>query len=176
MRGLITQKRNPQHHKGSLSNICIEIINLDRRGLPFAEKELKEAILYILHIFKIKKAQIDLCFVDNKLMRKLNYAYLKKNCPTDVLAFDLSNFPDDLTAEVFVSQAVAKKQARLYNNSLKAEVLLYVIHGILHLLGFKHYSKKDKTVMLKRQKKIFDAISSRFFFHKKLKINDYGIK
>jgi probable rRNA maturation factor len=83
----------------------------------------------------INKA-VSLNFIDDRLMKKLNRKYRKKNKTTDVLSFNLNE--EGMLGEVYISIPQAKRQAKEYNCSLDRELVRLTEHGILHLLGYTH--------------------------------------
>ena len=80
-------------------------------------------------------------------MRALNREYHRTDLPTDVLAFDYG----DRRADIIISLDTARKNSRLYKTKLKNEVMLYVIHGILHLAGYGDLNLKERKKMSKKQ-------------------------
>ncbi len=108
-------------------------------------------------------SEIDLIFVNNKYIKKLNKKYLKRNRITDVIAFNYNKgikFPnqDRLFGEIFVSIEQARKQAKLYNHSFDKEIAILVIHGILHLLGWNDRTKNQRKKMEEKIKKLLTNI------------------
>jgi len=75
-------------------------------------------------------------------MRALNKKYLKHDYVTDVLAFELTE-----ESEIVVCPLVARANAKRYRTSTAREIILYVIHGILHLAGYDDHNAKDKMQM-----------------------------
>jgi probable rRNA maturation factor len=98
---------------------------------------------------KLRRGRITVCLVDNKQMRKFNLQYLRQARPTDVLAFDLGSG----VADIIVSTETAISNARTFKTSALYEILLYVAHGLLHVLGYD-----DKTL---RQRKVIDNKAER---------------
>lgn len=96
----------------------------------------------------------DYCFsvllVSDAQIKKLNKTYCKKNHPTDVLSFD--------TGDIIISTETAKRNAKIYNNTLEKELALYVIHGILHLIGYDDTSKSKAKIMQQKQEEILKTI------------------
>ncbi len=80
-------------------------------------------------------------------MRSLNRRYHRTDLPTDVLAFDYG----DRRADIIISLDTAKRNSRLYKTSFRDEVLLYVIHGILHLAGDSDLDPRSREKMFKKQ-------------------------
>ena len=84
---------------------------------------------------------LNLIFVDNRYQQRLNRKFLKKNRPTNVLAFPGEA---DFLGEIYVSREFAKKEAAACRIDLKTEIDRLVIHGLLHLLGYTHSAMKKR--------------------------------
>ncbi|MCK5534519.1 rRNA maturation RNase YbeY [bacterium] len=105
---------------------------------------------------KVKKnTEMNIVFVDNKYIKKLNKKYLNRNCPTDVISFLIGE--GDMFGDVFISVERAKKQAKEQNCPLKEELTLLVVHGVLHLLGYDHMTKKENLIMRRKESNILQA-------------------
>lgn len=91
---------------------------------------------------KLRTKLINIIFVDDKYIKKLNKRYLGRNRPTDVLAFPIN---EDIWAEIYISKDRARIQAQELNISTKQEICNLIRHGILHLLGFSHQEMENKT-------------------------------
>lgn len=131
-----------------MSKIIFEINNLTRGKIDkgFLEKIGKKAF----KILKIKISEISLVIVGKGRIRELNKKYRKKNKVTDVLTFDYG--------EIFICLPQAKRQAKRLGHSLKKELGILLIHGILHLAGYKDETKKDFDKTTKKQNEIWQKI------------------
>jgi len=120
----------------------------------FLEKEEKEKILRTVEkILKDKKrdAEISITFVSDKYIKALNKKYRGIDLPTDVLSFNLS---DDkyIIGDIYIGKEIAKKQAKEFGHFLWDEILLLIIHGVLHLLGYVHNTPKASQEMREEEK------------------------
>ncbi len=94
------------------------------------------------------------------MIRILNRDYRKKDKPTDVLSFIYGEGNPDVGdenfyGEIIICPAVAKKQAKLYNNDLNMELKRLLVHGFLHLLGYDHeISAEAEKEMFKKQEEL----------------------
>jgi probable rRNA maturation factor len=90
-------------------------------------------------------------------VRELNKKYRQEDCLTDVLSFSMNEkLPDGFYAgDILICRTLAEKQARENNHSVQKELLLLMIHGLLHLHGLDH--EKDKGEMLALQRQLFDG-------------------
>ena len=91
--------------------------------------------------------EITLCFVNDAKITELNAKYLKQNLPTDVLAFDV-------TGDIVISTDTAIRNAALFKTSPVYEMYLYVIHGVLHLLGYDDNNVLGRNLMNNKAKLI----------------------
>jgi probable rRNA maturation factor len=137
--------------------VKITINNLQNK-LPIPEAGIKNLIRRILKGEKIKKSgYINICFTDNKLIKKLNARFLNTPRATDVIAFNLSNKTSTaLLADIAISTESAISNSRSFKNSPAKELLLYVAHGILHILGFDDHSNTQIRLMRKKEKEYVD--------------------
>jgi len=128
----------------------IEINKLvsDKIGFKFLEKFAKK----VLKLIKLDIPELSVAVVDDKKMIALNKQYKKHNYTTDVLAFDYG--------EMIICLDQAKRQAKELKHSLKEELEILLIHGILHLSGYDDGTKKDFNKMKIKQEGIWQKIKS----------------
>ena len=136
----------------------IEITN-SQRIKRINLKELKTFLKKIFSLLNISQKRISILFCDNKEIKKLNKKFFNKAQATDVIAFSLQDeFEKDYLGEVIVSVEQAVKISAEYGNTWKKELLLYLVHGILHLLGYDDIKKADRLKMEKKQQQILNKI------------------
>ena len=85
------------------------------------------------------KGSINLVLITDQEIRRLNREFRGKDKPTDVLAFSMGE--DGVLGDIAISTETAKKNAKRYGVSYRAELKRLVIHGVLHLLGYDHGRK-----------------------------------
>jgi len=133
--------------------------NLNKK-FRFNSPSLKRLAERILEKEKTKAA-VNLIFVNDSYMKKLNSKFRGKNKTTDVLSFPLeSDLKGDspFLGEVYVSSEQAKRQAREYQVSFQKELQRLVAHGVLHLLGYDHKTKKEASEMKKKEEKFLNLL------------------
>lgn len=121
--------------------------NNDQQTQPVDETRLLAAIRRILTDAEITAGEISLAIVDDSRMHELNRQFLQHDYPTDVLSFVLDEEPGFLEGEVIVSADYAAREAVRYGWSTDDELLLYVIHGTLHLVGYDDLNPAAKREM-----------------------------
>ena len=84
----------------------------------------------------------------------LNRQYRHKDKPTDVLSFPLADeVQPSLLGDVVISIETAARQARRRRHSLREEVQILLIHGILHLLGYDHEVSRGEAIRMHRKER-----------------------
>lgn len=99
----------------------------------------------------------DVNIVDTKQIRKINKKYRKIDKATDVISFanrDEQTIFVPLLGEIYICLDVAKAQAKEYKHSLQRELIFLFTHGLLHLLGYDHMTKKEEKIMMALSNKI----------------------
>jgi probable rRNA maturation factor len=114
---------------------------------PVDEEQLKAAALAVLRDSDFTSAMISLAVVDDPAMQELNRQFLNHDWPTDVLSFALQDDGDHLEGEVIISADTAAAAAAELGCTAAAEQLLYVIHGVLHLMGYRDKNPADAHAM-----------------------------
>ena len=130
--------------------LSITVTNAQSR-MPVDEKRLREAVCMILQDEAISSAKISVAVVDDPTIAELHERYLDDPDPTDVLSFVLEWEPGYLEGEIVVSADTAKASAPHYHLTAADELLLYVIHGALHLVGYKDTTSKKKKQMREKE-------------------------
>ena len=115
--------------------IEIEIANQQSK-LAVDRELLVQAAQAILQDHGPSTCRVSIAIVDDPTIHTLNRQYLQHDYATDVLSFVLEQSDDLLEGEVIVSSDTALAQAGQYQSTPADELLLYVIHGLLHLVGF----------------------------------------
>jgi probable rRNA maturation factor len=82
-------------------------------------------------------------------VRALNRQYRKKDEPTDVLSFPAGGGP--YLGDVVIAAGVARRQARQAGHSLRTELRILALHGLLHLLGYDHERDDGQMARLERR-------------------------
>jgi probable rRNA maturation factor len=123
-----------------------------QKTLPVDRRRMRSAILAILRDAEISDAEISVAVVDDSAMAELHGRFLDDPTPTDVLSFVLEQSPGRLEGEVVVSADTAVVNAAKYHSTPAEELLLYAIHGTLHLVGYDDITPPKRVVMRKKEK------------------------
>lgn len=101
---------------------------------------------------------VSVALVDTDRVRELNVRFLNRDEPTDVLAFPLDEPGDAYLGEVVVCPAAALTEAAARDIDPRTELALYLVHGVLHLLGYDDQNATGRRQMEARQAEILTRL------------------
>jgi probable rRNA maturation factor len=141
--------------------VKVELNKINIQNIHPELKIKKKALqLLVSEILKSEKENsgVDLIFVDDRFMRRLNKKFTNRNKTTDVLSFGMRGgepkaIPCPSLGDIYVSLDQAKTQAIEYKVRFEQEVARLVAHGLLHLLGYDHKGKREESSMRKKEEK-----------------------
>jgi len=126
--------------------LSVEIANRQELFMPNVDR-LKQAAKAILRDAGLASAELSIALVDDAAIHELNRQYLKHDYPTDVLSFVLQCDNGHLEGEVIASTETARRSAKQLGWAADDELLLYVIHGTLHLVGHDDLAPEPLAAM-----------------------------
>ncbi len=129
----------------------IEVLINNETGFQCDEAQLRKVVTAILADHDIADAEVSLAIIDDSTMHVLNRDHLQHDYPTDVLSFLLELTDGYLDGEVVVSHETAATVAPEYDWPAESELLLYFVHGTLHLVGYDDHSDDDRRAMRERE-------------------------
>ena len=88
-------------------------------------------------------------FCSDKTLNEINRHYLHHNTLTDIITFDLSETKKIITGEIYISIDRVQENADIYKVPLNKEIHRVMIHGVLHLCGYKDKNELQKKKMRK---------------------------
>ncbi|TAE42232.1 MAG: rRNA maturation RNase YbeY [Sphingobacteriales bacterium] len=104
----------------------------------------------ILHE-KHQLESLNFIFCSDNYLLTLNRQYLHHNTYTDIITFDNSETSGLIIGDIFISIDRIKENAKTFNSSFTNELHRVMIHGTLHLLGYKDKSAKAKKLMTQKE-------------------------
>ncbi|MCK4946740.1 MAG: rRNA maturation RNase YbeY [Candidatus Aureabacteria bacterium] len=137
--------------KVEIKNLQTEKINLE------AARKIVEFIL--TNEKTPDGTSLSVSFVDNKTIREYNEKYMNRDNVTDVLSFSMKEGEviegdNSYLGDVLVSVEMAFLRAEEFANEVDRELMLYFIHGILHLLGYEDIDTGSALVMREKEEQI----------------------
>jgi probable rRNA maturation factor len=121
--------------------------------IRFDPRPLKKVVRQIVRSAGVHKGNISLAVVDDATIAALHDRYLNDPSPTDVLSFVLESSPGHLEGEVVASAETAARTAPEYGWPPAAELQLYLLHGVLHLVGYNDHTARQRAEMRKQERR-----------------------
>lgn len=142
-----------------MSSFHVEIA--DRQSLiEIDQLFLEEAVKNILREEQIGSAVISIALVDDVQIRTINADYLGHDFPTDVISFTLNDHAEipgeqlHLEGELVISVETALRESVHHQWTANNELLLYVVHGLLHLCGYDDLTDEARPRMRRREREL----------------------
>jgi probable rRNA maturation factor len=119
---------------------------------------------WIITCSKKEAKQIDLLnivFCSDDYLHELNLTYLRHDTLTDIVTFDYSN-GNKIAGEIFISIDRVLENSAKYSTEFSDELHRVIIHGVLHLCGYKDKKKGDKVQMRKKEDSYLSLLEKMF--------------
>ncbi|MHC5111296.1 MAG: rRNA maturation RNase YbeY [Planctomycetota bacterium] len=119
---------------------------------PLPDSDLIQAVETTLRRRRVGATRINVALVSDSHIARLNEAHLHHHGPTDVLTYDHREDGTEgnrwiVDGEIVISVETAGREAEARGHDCAAEVLLYAVHGTLHLLGFDDHDPDEAARM-----------------------------
>ena len=129
------------------------LVNNNLNDLPISNDSVISVIQAFVDFEQIPADEISINFVDTETICSLHADYFDDPSPTDCISFPLDDEEEEyrVLGEVFVCPKTAQEYASSQGTDPYLEVTLYVIHGLLHLIGFDDLEDRDRLEMRKKE-------------------------
>lgn len=121
----------------------------------------------ILNKHQIESYNINYIFCSDEYILKINKEYLKHHTYTDIITFDLSSKgSNDLIADIYISIERVQENAENFDVKFTKELLRVIIHGALHLCGYKDKTANEKKAFRIRETRWINYYSKHILTNK----------
>ena len=129
-------------------------------------RKLERIVTFVLQTIGVNDAELSIVFTTDSKIKRLNLLYRKQNRPTDVLAFSMHEGKrlkkdSSILGDIVISVDRAREQAKRFKSSFKREIFLYIIHGLLHLVGYDDRKKSSRKRMYKKETQLLNLLWER---------------
>jgi probable rRNA maturation factor len=114
--------------------------------LKLTKRKLNFWIKSCINSYGRKTGNINFIFCSDEYLRDINIQYLKHDYCTDIITFDNTEKLIS-SGDIYISTDRVYDNAKLYKVDFVNELRRVIIHGILHLIGFKDKKKDEKAEM-----------------------------
>lgn len=143
--------------------MIINVFN-EQTALVIANSLIRRVVKHVLTEEKVICDEVNIYFVDIPFISKLHAEFFNDPSPTDCISFPIDDCEEKngqkrLLGEVFVCPATAIAYAKKTGKDPFTETILYIVHGLLHLIGYDDLEPKAKARMRRAEarhmKKLF---------------------
>jgi rRNA maturation RNase YbeY len=128
-------------------------ISFHVQDIEFKLKNSSKIKIWIRKIIELEKktqGQINFVFTNDEEVLSKNIQFLKHNTYTDIITFDYCE-DKTINGDIIISIDRVEENAKKLNENFDVEIRRVIIHGILHLCGYKDKSKVDAEIMRKKE-------------------------
>ena len=131
--------------------------------MPLSRDGVSRIARSVLRSERIPHALLSITFVSNPDIRALNRRHLRRNAPTDVIAFGFRRAVPSapVVGDVYIAPGIARASARANDVSVREELVRLIVHGTLHVLGYDHPDDDTRTrsAMWRKQERLVKRLS-----------------
>ena len=108
----------------------------------------------ILDDSNIRSGKINVVLVDSDTIQQYNRDFLQHDYPTDVISFPTEDRRSEghLEGEILACTEIANDRAEEFGWAAEKELLLYIVHGMLHLVGFDDATAEERAVIQEKER------------------------
>lgn len=139
-------------------------IHNKQTDVPILRYQVKNLIQETLAFKNIPCDELSISFVTTAEISKLHADYFDDPSTTDCISFPMDDPSQEgycLLGDIFVCPQTAKDYVVANDGEVYEEISLYVIHGILHLLGYDDIDARDKTFMRQAEKQLMTHLKEK---------------
>jgi len=137
------------------------VINFFSEKINFTLKNKRKRKTWIIEVaytegYLVK--EINYVFCSDKYLLEINRTFLQHDYFTDIITFNNSEKKKELEGELYISIIRVKENAQALQIPFEEELSRVMIHGILHLMGYKDKTKKQKELMRAKENNALSAL------------------
>lgn len=132
--------------------------------VEISKDQLEQLVVSVLELNQVPSVETSIHFVDTDDISRLHEEYFDDPSPTDCISFPIDSkdedTPNKVLGEIFVCPEVAHEYSQKHAVDFGEELSLYVVHGLLHLLGYDDIEEDDQKIMREEEAKCMNHLKS----------------
>lgn len=135
----------------------------DHPSLSVDEEVAERLLRHVIDAEGGDLVHVSVVFSTHETVRRLNKSYLDHDYNTDVLSFSLQtedSADDEVEGEVYVDLDTAAERHEEFDTSFAREAYRYLVHGVLHLLGYDDATEEGQRTMRAREDEYLEDVLS----------------
>lgn len=146
----------PDPHDAAL--LLTEIIVDEDVSSPVTVEHLQTAVATAAAQRGFDRGELCVRVTNDRGIHAINLEHLGHDYPTDVISFAYSCRPPEIEGELVVSIDTARARAGELGWSIESELILYVVHGTLHITGMDDHDSSDRAAMRRVEREVMTAL------------------
>ena len=138
----------------------IQFFSEDFRFTPKNKGKIRRWLKAVISSEKKMPWYINFIFCSDEYLLELNRNFLKHDTLTDIITFPFMENDDNISGDIYISIPRVTENAENFGQDFEAELQRVMVHGILHLLGYKDKSKIAKAEMTAKENLYLDLAST----------------
>lgn len=137
------------------------VLDTDAGASPPDSPWIERMLGRVVGMLELSLAELTVVIVDDHRMIELARGFAHEPQTTDVLSFDLRDDPSasaPTAGEIYVCLDEARRRAEELGHDANHELLLYAVHGLLHLMGHDDHDPDQRRAMHRREDELLEAI------------------
>ena len=134
-----------------MSKIAIQFFTEDLVYTLKHKTKIRTWLLQTITAEGYELAELNFILCSDEYLLGINQQYLNHDTYTDVITFDNSDIPKTIIGDIFISLERIQENAKDFKGTTYDELCRIMVHGTLHLLGYKDKSKAEKALMTKKE-------------------------
>ena len=127
--------------------------NLKRR------RDLKAWIRTVLELEERVPGEINIILTSDKVLKEINVKFLSRNYYTDIITFDYTE-GKNVSGDLYISMDRIKENAEKYKENEEIELWRVIVHGVLHLTGYRDTDEVEKKIMRNKENFYLELVPS----------------
>ena len=114
-------------------------------------RQIKSWVKKVINAEKKLLGHLNYIFCSDAILSEMNEHYLNHSTLTDIITFDTADQPGVIDGEIYISIDRIRENSSKYKVSFEEELHRVMIHGVLHLMGYKDKTQLQKRAMRKKE-------------------------
>ena len=134
-----------------MSKIAINFFNQEVKYTLKNKTQIRSWINEVITTEGFALEELNFILCSDEYLLRINQQFLNHDTYTDVITFDNSEELKTIVGDIFISIERIQENAKTFKGTVAEELCRVMIHGTLHLLGYKDKSKSDKALMTQKE-------------------------
>lgn len=140
-----------------------------QRDLPISTQSVEAVISFLFNKLRVPSDEIVLHFVSKKKISQIHKTFFNDPSPTDCISFPIDSpkvkrSGPTILGEIFICPKVAIEYGKLHQIDPYEETLRYIVHGLLHLLGFDDIIPEERAKMRAKENRCMKLLMEQGLF------------